>query len=150
MTPTAHDRASEIVRIASLVPSLTESLFALGLGPRLVARTGYCIHPADQVRQVPRVGGTKAVNLAKLRRLAPTHVLLNVDENTLETVDSLRSWGAQAPELVITHPQDPQDNLGLVDQLVAVFGHLDGVSEHAAALTAALHSELDLTKSAGR
>ena len=76
-------------RIASLVPSLTELLFALGLGPQLVARTGFCIHPADAVRAVPKVGGTKDVNLAKLMRLAPTHVLVNVDENRLETVQAL-------------------------------------------------------------
>lgn len=33
-------------RIASLVPSATETLVALGLAPCLVARTGFCIHPA--------------------------------------------------------------------------------------------------------
>ena len=58
-------------RIASLVPSLTELLFELGLGPWLVARTGFCIHPREAVAALPKVGGTKDVNLAKLRRLAP-------------------------------------------------------------------------------
>ncbi|MGS0753683.1 helical backbone metal receptor [Roseateles sp. GG27B] len=52
------------LRIASLVPSITELLVALGLRPFLVARTGYCIHPAEAVRDVPKVGGTKDVNLA--------------------------------------------------------------------------------------
>ena len=76
-------------RIASLVPSLTELAAALGLGERLVARTGYCVHPAGVVAGVAKVGGTKTVNLAKLRRLAPTHVLVNVDENRRETVEAM-------------------------------------------------------------
>jgi len=76
------------VRIASLVPSLTELVVELGLADQLVARTGFCIHPALQLRHVPKVGGTKDVNLAKLQRLAPTHVLLNVDENRLDTVQA--------------------------------------------------------------
>ena len=71
-------------RIASLVPSLTELVAALGLGAQLVARTGFCIHPREAV-QVPKVGGTKDVNLAKLERLRPTHVLVNIDENRLDT-----------------------------------------------------------------
>ena len=92
------------VRIASLVPSLTELVVALGLGDRLVARTGWCIHPAAALARVPKVGGTKTVNLAKLRRLAPTHVLVNVDENRRETVEAIRAWGEAAPEIVVTHP----------------------------------------------
>ena len=109
------------VRIASLVPSLTELVVALGLGDRLVARTGWCIHPAEALARVPKVGGTKTVNLAKLRRLAPTHVLVNVDENRRETVEAIRAWGEAAPEIVVTHPLGPEDNLALVAQLAAVF-----------------------------
>nr|WP_316642007.1 helical backbone metal receptor [uncultured Roseateles sp.] len=126
-------------RIASLVPSLTELLIALGLGEHLVARTGFCIHPAAEVAEIPKVGGTKDVNLAKLRRLAPTHVLVNVDENRLETVEALREF---VPEIVVTHPQTPQDNLALLEQMVGLFGHLPGVTERAAALSGQLQQEL--------
>ena len=107
---TAHEPVAP--RIASLVPSLTELVFALGLGDRLVARTGYCIHPAAGVAGVAKIGGTKDVNLAKLRRLAPTHVLVNLDENRRETIDAIAAWGADAPEIVVTHPVAPEDNLG--------------------------------------
>ena len=134
-------------RIASLVPSLTELVSALGLGPQLVARTGYCIHPADSVRSVPKVGGTKDVNLAKLQGLRPTHVLVNMDENRRETVDAIRAWPPQAvPQIVVTHPLGPEDNLALVAQLAACFAHVAGVREHAAALTAALQHELVQTR----
>ncbi len=126
-------------RIASLVPSLTELVCALGLGPRLVARTGYCIHPAAGVAAVPKVGGTKDVNLAKLRRLAPTHVLVNVDENRLDTVEALRGF---VPQVIVTHPCGPEDNLALLDRMTAVFGAEPGVADRAARLAAELRDAL--------
>jgi hypothetical protein len=138
------------LRIASLVPSLTELVFALGLGDRLVARTGFCVHPRDQVGSVAKVGGTKDVNLARLRRLAPTHVLVNVDENRLETVEAMRAWSLGAPTIVVTHPIDPDDNLALVDQLADAFAAEPGLAERAAALRAALSAELAGTRPAGR
>ena len=126
-------------RIASLVPSATETLVALGLAPWLVARTGFCIHPAEAVRDVPKVGGTKDVNLDKLRRLAPTHVILNVDENRRETAEALRAF---VPELIVTHPQRPEDNPVLFEQLRSAFAGLPGVNDHAAALTDRFHEAL--------
>lgn len=137
-------------RIVSLVPSLTELVVALGLGARLVGRTGYCVHPRQAVADVAKVGGTKDVNLAKLRRLAPTHVLVNVDENRRETVAAIRAWGAESPEIVVTHPLAPEDNLALVAQLAAVFEAQPGVAERAAALSGELGAELALTHAGGR
>lgn len=134
-------------RIASLVPSLTELVVALGLGPWLVARSGFCIHPSEALRDVPKVGGTKDVNLAKLRRLAPTHVLLNVDENRRETAAALREF---VPQLIVTHPCAPEDNLALVDQVAAPFIQLPQVAERAQALREALQRELAATQPAGR
>ena len=119
-------------RIASLVPSATETLAALGLAPCLVARTGFCIHPAAALAGVPKVGGTKDVNLAKLQRLAPTHVVVNVDENRLETADALREF---VPHVIVTHPRRPEDNLALFEQLRAAFATEPGVNERAAALS---------------
>ncbi len=123
-------------RIASLVPSATELLCALGLAPWLVARSGFCVHPADALAAVPKVGGTKDVNLAKLRRLRPSHVLLNVDENRRETFDALRDW--PGVELLVSHPCGPADVPTLVEQCVAAFGALPGVRERADALRAEL------------
>jgi ABC-type Fe3+-hydroxamate transport system substrate-binding protein len=133
------DGSTAGMRIASLVPSVTELLCALGLGPRLVARTGYCIHPANELAAVPKVGGTKDVNLAKLRRLAPTHVVVNVDENRLDTVEALRGF---VPQVIVTHPCGPEDNLALLAQLTAAFGAEPGVAEHAAALASELRDAL--------
>ena len=126
-------------RIASLVPSATETLVALGLAPWLVARTGFCVHPGNAVRDVPKVGGTKDVNLDKLRRLSPTHVILNVDENRRDTADALREF---VPHLIVTHPRRPEDNPRLFEQLRAAFADLPGVNDRAAALTAGFETAL--------
>jgi len=72
---------SRAPRIVSLVPSLTELLFELDLGEQLVGRTGFCIHPREAVRAVPKVGGTKDVDIEAVLALAPTHLVVNVDEN---------------------------------------------------------------------
>jgi ABC-type Fe3+-hydroxamate transport system substrate-binding protein len=139
--------ALETPRIASLVPSLTELAVALGLGPYLVARTGFCIHPAEVMAALPKVGGTKDVNLAKLRRLRPSHVLLNVDENRLDLVDALRAWGAPAaPDLIVTHPLGPEDNIALVEQLASAFGAVAGVRQRATELIESLRQELEQTQ----
>ncbi len=126
-------------RIASLVPSLTETLFDLGLGAQVVARTGFCVHPAKAVHAIPKVGGTKDVNLARLRALAPSHVLVNVDENTRETVVALRNF---VPQVVVTHPQAPADNLALMALLGDMFGGVPEVHARAQGLAAALRAQL--------
>jgi ABC-type Fe3+-hydroxamate transport system substrate-binding protein len=115
-TPTIYSQP----RIASLVPSLTETLFALGLGEYVVARTGYCIYPSTEVKTVPKVGGTKDVNLSKLAALKPTHVLLNRDENTLSTLAAVQAL-VPAPQVMANHPQTPVDNLDIFRELGTAF-----------------------------
>jgi ABC-type Fe3+-hydroxamate transport system substrate-binding protein len=106
-------------RIVSLVPSITELLCELGLGPRLVGRTGFCIHPAGLVNTIPKVGGTKDLNIEKIRRLAPTHVVVNIDENEKPAVDRLAEF---VPHVVVTHPNAPRDNLALARLMGGIFG----------------------------
>ncbi len=110
--------AAPNARIVSLVPSITELLCDLGLAPQLVGRTGFCIHPAEVVRSIPKVGGTKDVNIEKIRKLAPTHLVVNIDENEKPTVDKLAEF---VPNIVVTHPIEPRDNLALVQLMGGVF-----------------------------
>jgi len=113
-----HDPAPD-ARILSLVPSLTETLFALGLGDNIVGRTAFCVHPADRVKGVKSVGGTKQVNWRKVAAAAPTHVVLNVDENPKEMADEMAARGILP---VVTHPLSPADNGPLIRLLGGVFG----------------------------
>jgi hypothetical protein len=117
------------LRIVCLVPSITELIVELGLGAYLVGRTGFCVHPAAVVQHIPKVGGTKAVNIDKIRALAPTHVVVNVDENEKTLADALRPW---VPHIVVTHPQGPWDNIALIDQLLAAFTAQNAINSEAA------------------
>jgi hypothetical protein len=112
-------------RIVSLVPSLTELLCELGLAEQVVGRTGFCIHPREQVARIAKVGGTKTVNLPKVRALKPTHLVVNIDENEKPTVEALRP---DVGEVVVTHPITVDDNR----QLIASFGERFGVQDRAA------------------
>ncbi len=113
-----HVPAEGSARIVSLVPSITELLFALDLGPQVVGRTGFCIHPRTAVADVPKLGGTKDVNVEALRALKPTHVIVNIDENTRELFDTLSE---HVPYVIVTHPNAPSDNLELFRLLGGIF-----------------------------
>lgn len=110
--------ASGAVRIVSLVPSLTELLCELGCAPLVVGRTGYCIHPRNLVENIAKVGGTKTVNIEKIRRLNPTHLIVNIDENEKPTVDRLREF---VPEVIVTHPIEIEDNFDLYRRFGKIF-----------------------------
>jgi ABC-type Fe3+-hydroxamate transport system substrate-binding protein len=129
---------SNAARIVSLVPSLTELLCDLGLIEQLVGRTGFCVHPKEALRAVSKVGGTKTVDVARVRRLKPTHVIVNVDENEKSTVDQLREF---VPNVVVTHPITVADNL----DLYRLFGELFDVTADAAQLSERLRAEMTTT-----
>jgi ABC-type Fe3+-hydroxamate transport system substrate-binding protein len=143
------DPARDGVRIVSLVPSITELLFDLGLAPWLVGRTGFCVHPEDgvpNVRSVPKIGGTKDVNIEKIRTLAPTHLIVNIDENEKPTVDRLAEF---VPHVVVTHPNAPRDNLALYRLLGAIFS-ADDQAEALCARFEQAHAELKVAAAAAR
>jgi hypothetical protein len=106
-------------RIVCLVPSITELLCDLGLSEQLVGRTGFCIHPWETVKTIPKVGGTKDLKFDRIRELEPTHVVVNVDENRKEDAEALAEF---VPNLVVTHPLEPRDNLALYRQMGEAFG----------------------------
>jgi ABC-type Fe3+-hydroxamate transport system substrate-binding protein len=116
---TVHERADDSARIVSLVPSITELICDLGLAGQLAGRTGFCVHPRQTLKPVPKVGGTKDVDLAKVRTLAPTHVVLNIDENEKPTAKALAQF---VPHLIVTHPLGPLDNPPLYRLIGGIFG----------------------------
>lgn len=125
-------------RIVSLVPSVTELLCELGLTRWLVGRTGFCIHPAEELAAIAKVGGTKDVNIEKIRKLGATHLVVNIDENEKPTVDTLAAF---IPHIIVTHPQQPLDNLALYRLLGGIFD----ASARAEDLCTQFQAELDAT-----
>ena len=135
-----HAPAGPNARIVSLVPSITELLFSLGLGEQVVGRTGFCIHPRAALRDVPKIGGTKDVKLDALRALNPTHVIVNIDENDRSTFEKIEDF---TPHVIVTHPNAPEDNL----ELYRLLGGIFNVRARAEQLVAELQSELDACRS---
>jgi ABC-type Fe3+-hydroxamate transport system substrate-binding protein len=132
---TVHRPVAGAPRIVCLVPSITELICELGLAGFLVGRTGFCIHPRETLRSVPKLGGTKDVRLDAVRALAPTHLVVNIDENPREVVEALADC---VPHVIVTHPCVPADNLALYRLLGGIFGREPAAERLAAALQAAL------------
>lgn len=78
-------------RIVSLVPSQTELLWTLGLEKEVVGITKFCVHPKAWFENKERVGGTKKLNLEKIKSLKPDLILGNKEENNKEDIESLRT-----------------------------------------------------------
>lgn len=77
-------------RIISLVPSQSEFLWDLGLRSELVGITKFCIHPIEMFTSIERVGGTKALNLDKIRQLKPDLIIGNKEENDHNQINELQ------------------------------------------------------------
>jgi ABC-type Fe3+-hydroxamate transport system substrate-binding protein len=129
-----HQACDGEPRIVSLVPSITELVCELGLTANLVGRTGFCVHPKAALRSVAKLGGTKTVELEKVRQLQPTHVIVNIDENTKETAAALAVF---VPNLIVTHPLAPLDNLVLYRLLGGIFRREQQAEKLAQLFTAA-------------
>jgi ABC-type Fe3+-hydroxamate transport system substrate-binding protein len=80
------------LRIVSAVPSQTELLFSLGLEEEVVGITKFCIHPDHWFRSKTRVGGTKQLNIDRIRSLQPNLVIANKEENTLEDAMAIEAF----------------------------------------------------------
>ena len=76
-------------RIVSLVPSLTELLFDLGLDEEVVGLTKFCIHPIDKFARCVKVGGTKKLNIQLIKELQPHLIIANKEENTITDIEEL-------------------------------------------------------------
>lgn len=106
-------------RIVSLVPSLTEILFTLGVGDAVAGCTIFCTQPPEGVARTTRVGGEKNPNLELIRELGADLVLANVEENVREHVETLRGWGIAVH---VSYPRTVTEGIALVRELGQVVG----------------------------
>ncbi len=79
-------------RIISLVPSLTELLFDLGLQNEVIGITKFCVHPEQWFRNKTRIGGTKQLNLPLIESLKPDLVIASKEENVKEQVEAVQQF----------------------------------------------------------
>jgi ABC-type Fe3+-hydroxamate transport system substrate-binding protein len=126
-------------RIVCLVPSLTEALFALGLGPRVVGVTDWCVHPADAVAPLPKLGGTKTPDVEAILRLRPGLVIANREENTRRDVERLRAGGL---DVWVTSPRSVADAVALMRRIAELGERSDELARVVEPLEAALAAAL--------
>jgi len=107
------------VRVVSLVPSITETLFALGLDDEIVGVTKFCIAPEEKVAGLLKVGGTKNPDLRMMVELAPDLVVANAEENRREDIGHLRSCGIA---VYVTYPRTVAAAVESIIGLGRVFG----------------------------
>lgn len=103
-------------RIVSLVPSQTELLYDLGLDEQVVGITKFCVHPHQWFTTKDRVGGTKKLDIEKIRALKPDLIIANMEENERQQVEQL---AAEFPVWI----SDIQ-NLPQALQMIQVVGQL--------------------------
>ncbi|MBS1627029.1 MAG: ABC transporter substrate-binding protein [Bacteroidetes bacterium] len=77
-------------RIISLVPSQTELLFDLGLNEEVIGITKFCVHPQNWLQQKTKIGGTKNINIQKIKDLQPDLIIANKEENIKEQIEALQ------------------------------------------------------------
>jgi ABC-type Fe3+-hydroxamate transport system substrate-binding protein len=79
-------------RIISTVPSISELLFDLDLNNEIVGVTKFCVHPSLLRQTKTIVGGTKNLNIEKIRDLNPDLIIANKEENQKEQIEKLEKY----------------------------------------------------------
>lgn len=131
------------MKVISLVPSITETLFDLGLtSDEIVGRTKFCIHPKEQIKDVEIIGGTKNLNIEKIKALKPDLIIANKEENVKEQVEELM----KDFKALVTNVETLEDNYYLIKQL----GHIFGKEEKAQYLNIKTYEAFDIPKSENR
>lgn len=106
------------MKVISLVPSITEALFDLGLTENeIIGRTKFCIHPEDKVKNVEIIGGTKNLNIEKIKALKPDLILANKEENVKEQVEILM----KDFKVIVYNTETIEDNYYLLKNLGLLF-----------------------------
>lgn len=126
-------------RIVSLVPSLTEALFVFGLEKAVVGVTNFCVEPKDAVAAKPRVGGTKTLNVDRVRELEPELVVASAEENRKEDIQALIDQGMR---VYVTLPASVEEAVVLLEQLA----EMTGAGRKAARVVKETRAALDETR----
>lgn len=123
------------MRIISLVPSLTELLYDLGLEASLVGRTRFCIHPAEKVGSAEIVGGTKNPNIPRIGNLRPDLVVVSREENRRQDVHKIEQL--TAAKMIITDIKTIDEALEAIIEI----GRATGTESRAGELLDAIQAE---------
>ena len=122
-------------RIVSLAPGITETLYALNLGDKIVGVTTFCNWPL-QARQKPRVGGFTNPSIEKIVSLKPDLIIATADGNRKDTVRQLARLGLP---VYVTNPADTD---GILKSILHI-GEITNREKDAGKLVAKLQKRLN-------
>ncbi len=101
------------------MPSLTEALFVFGVGEAVVGVSDFCVEPREAVAAKTRVGGTKALDVARVEELQPDLIVASAEENRKEDIQALVQAGLP---VFVTLPTTVAGAIDLMEQLAAITG----------------------------
>ncbi len=141
--PRSH--ATKPKRIVSLVPSLTETLCALGGRDLLKGITAFCIRPVDLLKdeRISKVGGTKRLVREKVLALKPDLILTNLEENELEDIDFFKD----RVECYVNGVRTVAEGIETILELGSLIGQQDRARVLTQQATAAMNNICDDTRS---
>ncbi|MEZ5007454.1 MAG: helical backbone metal receptor [Chitinophagales bacterium] len=99
--------------IVSLVPSITITLFDLGVAKSIIGRTKFCIHPKSTVKSISIIGGTKNLDIEKILSLQPDLILANKEENEKAQIEALK----QHCNVYVSDVKDLYTNNEMIEQI---------------------------------
>jgi ABC-type Fe3+-hydroxamate transport system substrate-binding protein len=102
-----------VSRIVCLVPSITELLYDLGLSEEVKGITKFCVHPKDWKKEKQQIGGTKNINIEKIKALDPDLIICSKEENIKDQVEKL----AKSFSVYITDVQNYEDALLMIKNI---------------------------------
>ncbi len=105
-------------RIISLVPSQTELLSDLGLNEEVIAITKFCVHPENWFKNKIKIGGTKNINIEKIKSLKPDLIIANKEENVKEQIEELEKTAT----VWISDINTLEDALNMIEAIGAITG----------------------------
>ena len=103
------------MKVVSLVPSITELLFTLGLNDEVTGLTKFCVHPRHWLQTKTIIGGTKNVYIEKVKALQPTLIIANKEENVKEQVEEL----AKVAKLLLTDVNNYDEALQMISAVAS-------------------------------
>lgn len=135
-------RAGEARRIVSLTPAITETLFALGLGDRVVGVTRFCDYPPEATRR-PQVGGYADPDVEAVLALAPDLVLISPNVGNREGALALRRAGLRVE---VVAGERLEETYAAIERIAI----LCGVRERGVALASRVRGEVEAATAAVR
>lgn len=121
-------------RIVSVVPSQTELLYDLGLDEEVAGITKFCIHPEQWFRSKTRIGGTKNLDIEKIKSLQPDLIIANKEENVKEQIDALK----QIAPVFVSNIANVNEALEMINMVGMLTGKNDEANILAKQIIAAL------------